>query len=70
VLHQEMPFYWLFIVLSWGCLWQEEAVQQVVDLLEEYSLDQEDMDTIVGMSTLKVWFELYELCRLALTLQT
>lgn len=30
-------------------------MQQVVDLLEEYSLDQEDMDTIVSMSTLKVW---------------
>lgn len=32
---------------------KDEAVQQVVDLLEEYSLDQEDMDTIVSMSTLK-----------------
>jgi hypothetical protein len=29
-------------------------VQQVVDVLEEYSLDQEDMDTIVDMSVLKV----------------
>lgn len=37
-----------------GCLWQDEAVQQVVDVLEEYSLDQDDMETIVGMATSKV----------------
>ena len=41
-------------------------MQQVVDVLEEYSLDQEDMDTIVDMSTLKVWFLLDEVCRFSL----
>lgn len=58
--------YHLIVCWLWGPLWQDEAVQQVVDVLEEYSLDQLDMDTIVGMSTLKVWFLLDEVCKFSL----
>ena len=35
-------------------MWQEEAVQLVVDLMDEYSLNQEDVDTIHEISKFKV----------------
>ena len=54
VLTKKYFFFDLLVCWFWELLWQDEAVQQVVDVLEEYSLDQEDMDTIVDMSVLKV----------------
>lgn len=35
-------------------MWQEEAVQLVVEIMDEYSLNQEDVDTIHEISKFKV----------------
>lgn len=38
----------------WSMDWQEEAVQLVVEIMDDYSLNQEDVDTIHEISKFKV----------------
>ncbi len=50
-----MSFTFADVFLDLICIgWQEEAVNKVVDTMDDYSLTQEDFDTIIDLSKFQV----------------
>ncbi len=55
-----MSFTFADVFFDLVCIgWQEEAVNKVVDTMDDYSLTQEDFDTIIDLSKFQVGLPYY-----------
>ena len=48
-----VTYHWIFFIILWHDN-QDEAVREVVDFMNTYSISQDDFDTIVELSKFKV----------------